>query len=149
MAWVIWLAVAVGLLIIEALTIDLIAVWFACAALVMVIVTAIFPQMFYVWQFAIFLAFALVLVLSTRKFVKKMMKKRKDQETNLELVVGHTARVLDKIDNNMEVGTVKINGIVWNARSENGEVIDAEEFVTVLQIKGNKLIVKSNKEEKE
>ena len=149
MAWLIWLGVAVGLLLIEFITVDMIAIWFAAASLVMVVVTAIFPDMFWVWQFCIFLAIAALLVLSTRKFVKKFMKHKKNQETNLELVINHTGRVVEKIDNDLEVGAVKINGVVWSARSENGEPIAADELITVLEIKGNKLIVvkKSNSKE--
>ena len=141
MSWLVWLGIMLVLLGIELFTVDLVAVWFACAALLLVIISAIFPEMLFVWQFCIFLAVSLALVVSTRRFVKKIMKRKKGQETNLELVLNHTGRVIEDIENDLEEGTVKINGIVWAARSENGEKIAADQLVTVIQISGNKLIV--------
>lgn len=77
------------------------------------------------------------------------MQRKKDQETNLELIVNHTGRVVEEIVNDLERGAVKINGIIWNARTENGETVAVDELVNVIQIKGNKLIVeKKNKNEK-
>ena len=112
MSWLVWLGIMLVLLGIEVFTVDLVAVWFACAALLLVIVSAIFPEMLFVWQFFIFLAVSIALVLSTRRFVKKIMKRKKGQETNLELVLNHTGRVIEDIDNDLEEGTVKINGII-------------------------------------
>ena len=54
MAWLIWLGIAIAMLLIEAFTVDLIAVWFAVAGLINVVITAIFPELFYVWQILIF-----------------------------------------------------------------------------------------------
>ena len=149
MSWLIWLGVMIVLIVVELITVDLVAVWFALASLLMVIITAIFPQMFFVWQFCIFLAVSTIAVLSTRKLVKKLMQRKKDQETNLGLIVNHTGRVVEEIVNDLERGAVKINGIIWNARTENGETVAVDELVNVIQIKGNKLIVeKKNKNEK-
>ena len=149
MSWLIWLGVMIVLIVVELITVDLVAVWFALASLLMVIITAIFPQMFFVWQFCIFLVVSTIAVLSTRKLVKKLMQRKKDQETNLELIVNHTGRVVEEIVNDLERGAVKINGIIWNARTENGETVAVDELVNVIQIKGNKLIVeKKNKNEK-
>lgn len=149
MSWIIWLCATLVLLGVEFFTVELIAVWFACSALVMVIITAIFPELFFVWQFCIFLVLATILLLSTRKIVKKLMVRKKDQETNLGLIINHTARVEEEIDNALEAGAVKINGIVYTARSENGEKVAVGESVTVVQIKGNKLIVIKNKQKGE
>ena len=149
MSWLIWLGVMLVSLGVEFFTVELIAVWFACSALVMVVITAIFPEMFFVWQFCIFLVLATALLLCTRKLVKKLMARKKDQETNLELIVNHTARVVEDIDNDLEAGAAKINGIIYSARSENGKKIAVGELVTVIQIQGNKLIVSENKEKGE
>lgn len=149
MAWLIWLGVMIILLVVELCTVDLVAVWFACSALVMVVITAIFPDLYFVWQFCIFLVVSTALILSTRKFVKKLLQRKKNQETNLELVVGHTGRVVEEINNDLESGAVKINGIIWSARSENGKKIFVETLVNILQINGNKLIVEEKKEDEE
>ena len=141
MSWLVWLGVALVTLGVELFTVELIAVWFACAGIIMVLITAIFPEMFFVWQICIFLALSTALLLSTRKLVKKLMQRRKDQETNLELIVNHTARVVEDIHNHLEEGAVKINGIIYSARSVAGESLSVGDLVTVVEIKGNKLIV--------
>jgi membrane protein implicated in regulation of membrane protease activity len=149
MAWLIWLGIAIAMLVVEAFTVDLIAIWFAVAGFVSVIITAIFPDLFYVWQILIFVVLSAVLVLSTRNMVKKFLKRKKDQETNLELVINHRGRVVDEIYNDFERGEVKINGIVWSARTKNGEVVEKDALVTVLEIRGNKLIVEKFNEKGE
>ena len=141
MSWLVWLCIMLVLLGIEMCTVDLVAIWFACSALVMVIISAIFPQMLWGWQFFIFLVISVILLLSTRKFVKKLMRRKKGQETNLELILNHTGRVVEAIDNDLEQGAVKINGIVWSARSKGGEKLAVDELVVIIQIQGNKLIV--------
>lgn len=145
--WVLWLGLAVVLFIVELTTTDLVAVWFALAALVLGIVTAIFDKLPVVWQVVIFVALSALLVILTRRFVRKLLQHRKDQETNLELVVNHTAMVVEDIDNDREAGAIKINGLIWSARSADGEKIDKEVLVTVREIRGNKAIVVRKQEQ--
>lgn len=138
--WV-WFGLALVLFITELCTIDLVAVWFAISALVLGIIAAIFTELQFGWQALIFIVLSTVLFLTTRPFVKRFMKRKKGQETNLELIVGNTARVVETIDNTREMGAVKINGLVWTARSSDGAVIEPDDLVLVKEIKGNKLIV--------
>ncbi len=145
--WVLWLGLAVVLFIVELTTTDLVAVWFALAALALGIVTAIFDKLPVVWQVVIFVALSTLLVILTRRFVRKLLQRRKDQETNLELVVNHTALVVEDIDNDREVGAIKINGLIWSARSADGGKIAKDVLVTVSQIKGNKAIVVKKEEQ--
>lgn len=146
MFWI-WFIVAVVFLIIEAMTYDLVSVWFAASALIMGVVAAIFPEMETWWEIGIFVALSIVLVAATRKLVKKFFKRKKGQETNLELNIGHTAIVVEEIDNLREKGSVKINGLVWSARSENGEVIEEGALVVFKSISGNKAFVERKKGE--
>ncbi|MBR2337705.1 MAG: NfeD family protein [Clostridia bacterium] len=141
MYWIIWLCFALVLLTVELLTVDLVAIWFAISSLILVIVTAIFPNLQLIWQIVIFLATSVVFMLSTHKLVKKFMKRRKEQETNLELILNHTGIVVESINNDLSMGTVKINGMTWNARSDDGSDIPSDSLVTVKKIDGNKLIV--------
>ncbi len=136
-----WFGLAVGLIVFEAITIDLVAVWFAISALVMGIVVAIFPSLDVLWQVLIFLVLATILLASTRRFVKKFLARKKGQETNLELVVDHVGMVEEDIDNDLSLGAVKINGLVWTARSLNGDKIEKDTLVIIKEIKGNKLFV--------
>ena len=136
-----WFIVAIGLLVIELTTVELVAIWFALAAFIAGVFVSIFPTMPMLLQVSIFVAVSAILVALTRRWVKKLMSKKKDQETNLELIIGHTARVVENIDNTKEVGAVKINGLVWSARSQENETIEVDEIVVIKEIKGNKVIV--------
>lgn len=136
-----WFGLTVGLLVVEIAATELVAVWFAVAALILGIVAAFVPSLGVVWQVAIFAALSVVLVLATRPLVKKLMKRNKNRETNLDLVLNHTAVVVEDICNDQEKGAVKINGLIWNARSEDGENIEKDALVTVKEIRGNKAIV--------
>ena len=69
------------------------------------------------------------------------MMRKKGQETNLELIVNHNAMVVEDINNDEEVGAVKINGLIWSARAKDGQCIDKGTIVVVDEIRGNKLIV--------
>lgn len=141
MAWIVWLVITIALIVIEILTTELVAVWFAAASAILTIVSAIFPQLGVVWQVLIFVVISAASLLATRKAVKKFTARKKGQETNLELVVGHTGMVVEDIQNDLEKGSVKINGLIWNARSIGGEQISRDELVTVKEIQGNKLFV--------
>ncbi len=138
--WV-WFGLTLALLVTELCTIDLVAVWFAIAALVLGVLTAIFTELQFGWQALIFVVLSAGLFLGTRPFVKKFMKRKKGQETNLELILGNTARVVETIDNSRESGAVKINGLIWTARSVDGSILEVDELALVKEIKGNKLIV--------
>ena len=61
--------------------------------------------------------------------------------TNYELDIGKTAVVTEDINNALSVGRVKLNGVNWDARSEDGMEISAGSIVTVKEISGSKLIV--------
>ncbi len=73
------------------------------------------------------------------------MQKRNGNETNLELILNHNAIVIEEINNDLSLGAVRINGIIWNARSLDGNVIADGALVSVVKIDGNKLIVEKNK----
>ena len=145
MWWILWPGLAVVLLLVELVAVELVSIWFSAASLAVGIIVAIFPDLHWGWQIFIFVLLSTVLVLLTRPLAKKILKRRGGQETNLELILHHTGIVEEKIDNDFATGTVKINGLIWSARSEDGSVIEKEEFVDVERIVGNKLIVTKRK----
>jgi membrane protein implicated in regulation of membrane protease activity len=148
MAWIVWIAIAVVMLIVEVITVDLEAIWFAVAAIAMTIITACAPQLHVAWQIFIFAVLSVGLLIATRPLVKNILKKRRNQETNLDLIVNHTAVVVEDINNDLSAGAVKINGLVWTARSTSGELIEKYVLVTIKQINGNKLFVERKNSEK-
>ena len=145
MEWMwVWFGLALAFLVAELCTIDLVAVWFAIAAAILGILAAIFTELQIGWQALIFIVLSTGLFMATRPFVKKFMKRKEGQETNLELIVGNTARVVETIENSRETGAVKINGLIWAARTVDGSVLEVDELALVKEIKGNKLIVEKN-----
>ena len=146
MSWV-WFGAAVLLIVIELLSTELVSVWFALAALVLGIIAAIFPSLDVVWQMAIFIVLSAGLLLSTRKFVKKILAQKDEQGTNLELILHKSAIVVEQIDNLHSQGAVKINGLEWSARAIDNTIIEVGTVVTVKEISGNKVLVEKNQAE--
>lgn len=136
-----WFALAVVLVVVELSTTQLVSIWLAASAAVTAVLTAIFPALGVQWQILIFVFLSAVLLVSTRKLVKKFMKRTKDQETNLELYIDKVVAVTEEIDNIKDTGAVKMNGIIWSARSTDGSVIPKDEYAVVKKIQGNKVIV--------
>ena len=137
-----WLSLAIALTVIELSTVQLVSIWFALGAMATSVIKGIFPQLNIGWQLVIFVLISLILLISTRPLVKKhLMKRREDQKTNLDLILGKEAVVVEAINNVKGEGAVKINGIVWSARSSDGEDIPADVIVILKQISGNKAIV--------
>jgi membrane protein implicated in regulation of membrane protease activity len=136
----VWIAVLVVTVLLEALTSDLVAIWFVPAALVSLILS-FFPAPIWL-QLLVFIATGVVLVISTRPICRKLMKGRRER-TNAEALIGKTCIVTEEIRNLDEVGEVKLGGLCWSARSaEQDRVIAVGEQVVVMEIQGVKLIVK-------
>ena len=137
-----WLALTIGLIVIECTTVDLVCIWFACGAGITSLLSALITNLPLYGQIIIFVLVSAGLLIATRPLARKLLKKQKDsQKTNLDLVIGKKAIVVEDIDNIQGKGAVKINGLVWSARSENGENISKDTIVRFKQINGNKAVV--------
>lgn len=134
-----WAVMLVAFIVIEAVTAQLVTIWFAVGSLASLIAQMLGAE---VWlQWVIFVSVSAVILAATRPLVKKFTK-AKVQPTNADRCIGQTAVVTEKIDNIAGKGTVKVGGIMWTARSETGDVIDENKEVTVTKIDGVKLIVR-------
>ena len=135
-----WIALLVGAVVAEAVTNDLVAIWFFPAAII-ALITSFFEAPIWV-QILVFVIVGLALVIATRPLCRKFLKS-KDVKTNLDMLIGKTCIVTEEIRNIDGVGEVKVNGLCWSARAEDeSRVIAVGEQVTILQIQGVKLIVK-------
>ncbi len=133
-----WTILTVALALIEAATPQLITIWFAggsFAALIFSVCGLGFP-----WQLAAFIVVSVLLLIFTRPLVKKI-KENPNMKTNTDALIGETAIVTEEIDNMHECGTVKLRGIMWMARSLNGDIIKKDAIVEIKKIEGVKLIV--------
>lgn len=141
MVWF-WLALTIALIVVEISTVQLVCIWFAVGAAVTAIVKAIFGSLALPWQLLIFICVSLILLISTRKLVKRLLKNKKEENAiNLDRNIGKEARVVEEIDNVNELGAVKLGGLVWSARSIDNSKIEVGEIVIFKEIKGNKAIV--------
>ena len=143
----IWFIVAVGLLIVELSTQQLVSIWFSLSALITGFVCAFVPNMELWLQLLIFAILSVVAVILTRPLAKKLQRKDSAKEINLGLVIGKKAVVVEKIDNTFETGAIKIHGTIWTARSINDEVVEVGEVVVFEKIEGNKAFVKKYMED--
>lgn len=138
MVWL-WLSLLIALIITEAATVQLTTVWFAFGALISMLL-AVFGVKSILIQVIVFLAVSLVSLIATRPLVKKYVNK-KSQPTNADRCIGSLAVVTEEINNLQETGGVKINGLIWTARSSSSDTISVGTTVTVKAIDGVKLIV--------
>ncbi len=134
-----WLIAAVVMFIIEAVSIQLISIWFAIAALVMIPISGSLDTSV---QLLIFSILSLILLIVTRPVVKKINANRSNRRMNIDSIIGRQGVVRESIDNVQAVGRVEIDGVLWIARSDNDDSIEKDSVVEIKQISGAKLIVK-------
>ena len=111
----IWLAVIVLCVVIEALTLDLCAIWFAVGGVAALVAASLSLEV--VTQLIIFVLFSAVLLVLMRPFCRRFLKTKKEP-TNADRIIGETAYVTEQIDNIRETGAVKVLGAEWSARSK-------------------------------
>ena len=134
-----WLVLIVALIVIEAVTVQLMTIWFAVGAIAGLI-ACIFKLE--VWlQILIFVIVSAVALIATRPFVKRFTNAGKEP-TNADRYIGKNAVVVEAIDNIHGKGAVTIGGLEWTARTTDGSTVEKDEIVTVESIEGAKLIVK-------
>ena len=133
----IWLVLVIVLLAVEASTVTLVSLWFAAGALAAMTVSFFGP----IWlQIAVFLAVSVVLLMALRPLARKYFTP-KITKTNVDSVIGSTGLVTAPIDNLAAAGQVKLGGMVWTARSTDGNPIAEGTKVTVDRIEGVKVFV--------
>ena len=133
-----WLAAFVVFIGIEIGTMALTTIWFAGGALAAFLVT--FTGAGIELQLAVFFIVSLALLIFTRPFALKFINKDA-VKTNVESLVGRTARVTSRIDNDLATGTAVVNGQEWTARAADGTPIAEGAMVEIKEIKGVKLMV--------
>lgn len=134
-----WIFVMAALLVLEAITVGLTSIWFAAGALAALIVSFFTSS---IWiQVACALAVAFLTLFTLRPVMLRRFVRPSGQETNLGRIVGSEAVVTEEIDNQKATGQVKVNGAVWTARSDGGQILPQGTAVRVERIEGVKLMV--------
>ena len=142
---IIWLVLMVAFIIFEAVTVQLLSIWFAAGALAAMIVNLLGAE---VWlQVVVFFTVSIVLLAVLWPMARRHVK-AKVVATNADALVGRVCTVTEDIDP-VEGGRVKLGDLTWSARSEQGDVIPAGALVKVQKIQGAKVLVEEVKKEVE
>lgn len=114
------------------------SIWFGCGAFVMIFLS--FLPIPFRWQLLIFAVLSLLLLIFTRPLAVKKLRVKKTP-TNSDSLIGKKVLVTEKITE-LEKGAVKVNGVIWSARSEDNSEIAKGSECRVSEIEGVTLVVK-------
>ncbi len=143
MLWV-WLGVFIIALVVEAVTQDLVSIWFSAGAFVSLILSIIDGIPYWV-EIIVFVVVSCLTLLLTRPVVKKMLKNQ-IRQTNADEFIGQKVVALKPISKDA-AGEVKINDVIYQAIIADENSINAFEECQIVAIKGNKLVVKQIRKE--
>ena len=140
-----WLALTIVFSLIElACSFNLVTIWFAISALIMIFVSGLTELLDTPIRFrlhlGIFLFIAILLLLFTRPVAVKKLKVGK-VKTNVDDLIGRDALVIKEISK-YEKGEVKIHGQIWTAISDGDEAIAENTECVIIRIEGVKAVVR-------
>ena len=132
---IIWIIILVVTAVIEAVTVNLVTLWFSVGAL-FALAASLFGAPIWL-ETVIFFVVSIVSLVVFFPLVKKKLKVGM-HKTNVDSIVGKEGVVVTKIAFN-QVGQVNINGSIWPATGKNEH--ETGVIVKVVAIEGNKVIV--------
>lgn len=135
-----WLGALILFIIIEIATVNLATIWFAAGSLVALIFNLCKAHI--AVQIVVFFVVSLLMLIFARPYLEKAIKKD-NIKTNVDSIVGSTAKITETVNNLEGIGTAVVNGLEWTARAEDdSRIIEAGEIVEIVAVSGVKLIVK-------
>jgi membrane protein implicated in regulation of membrane protease activity len=133
--WLFWLLVAVIFGIGEIATTGLFLGPFAVGAALAALADAVGAP--FVVDLVVFLAVSVVVLAALRPVARRHLRQPARLRTGTAALVGHTATVLERIDNAQDAGQVRLDGEVWRARAfDDDEVFEPGARVQVIEIRG-------------
>ena len=132
-----WLIIILFLGFIEAITVNLVTIWFVISGIVSLILSFFIDD--FIIQFSVFVILGILLLITTRSWLNKVFKIN-NYKTNLDRVIGMQGIVTEKITKNSP-GEVKVDGKRWMAISD--KTINVDNDVKILEIDGVKLKVEN------
>ena len=135
----IWTIVLVAAIVAEAITVDLVSIWFSVGAIV-ALVSDVFFKATEAIQITLFIIVSLSCIILSRPLAKKYLRGN-TIKTNYDRIISKHATVTKTITADQK-GEVKVMGDYWSATSLNNEVIEEGQHVEVLAIEGNHVVVK-------
>ena len=132
-----WLLAAIGFVVLEAMTLNLVSIWFAvgsAAALLSCLVTDLFRV-----QALLFIVVSVLCLLAFRPLATKLRKA--PTATNGDRNLGREATVLSPVTAEVP-GRVRLDGVDWNARCATpGDTLAPGQSCRVAEIHSTLLIV--------
>jgi len=135
----IWLAIAIGLAVLEMSTVNLVSIWYVISSLAAMILSLFVDNVFI--QVSIFVLGGTLLLILTKDAVKKLLPEK--TKTNIDRIIGMQGIVTEKITKKTP-GEVKVDGKRWTAIAD--ENISVDTTVEILEINSTKLKVKRMEE---
>lgn len=132
-----WLLAVIAFIILEAVTYQMLSIWFVIGAIGALIATLLGAG-FWV-QMAVFLALSVILLIAFRPIAIKKLKP--EFKTNADAVIGKKVIITKEVDNVNGTGEAKLDGMVWTVRTESGKTLGVGDVAEVKKIEGVKLIV--------
>ncbi|MGA8988192.1 MAG: NfeD family protein [Aeromicrobium sp.] len=137
-AWATWLGIAVVLALVELLSLDLVLLMFALAALAGAVVAGLGGPLWL--AIVVFIAVAVALVLLVRPPLVERLHAGPTLLTGHQALVGHTAIVVEPVGHRQ--GRVQLSGELWSARTQlESESYDTGTKVLVTRIDGASVVV--------
>ena len=139
-AWVIWLVVAVVLGVAEVLNLSFYLFPFAIGAAGAALVDIAGGGAAITWL--TFAALTGVSFTVVRPIARRHLTPPPQIRTGTAALVGRTAIVVERIDNDAATGSVRLDGEVWSARAyDEDRIFDEGSRVQVLEIRGATALV--------
>ncbi len=135
---IIWTIIVVMSIIVEAVTINLVSIWFALGGIFAIVGDLLGATP--IQQIFIFAISSIIIIAITRPLAKKYAK-GKITKTNLDRAVGKHCLVTETITADNK-GEAKVMGNLWLASSLNNEIIEAGEYAEVVAIEGAHVVLK-------
>lgn len=133
---IVWLALLVLFVVLEAATAGLVSIWFCGGALVALLAALVWPQG--VWlQVLLFFVVSGVLLLALRPLARRLVGNRR-VATNADANIGKAAQVVSEVQPG-RFGRVKLEGLEWTAKSDY--LLPVGSWCRVDAIEGVKLVV--------
>lgn len=119
---VLWLALIILFVVLEASTVQLVSIWLAAGSLGCT--DSRNAGNAFGSAVIVFVAVSAVCLVFTRPFVKRVLAVKK-VNTNVDRTIGEIGLVTETIDSTLESGRVMVDGLSWKARTSDNTVLEA------------------------
>jgi membrane protein implicated in regulation of membrane protease activity len=137
--WHIWLIAAGVFFVIEIFTVGFFVFWLGVASLIALIVSLFTSNI--ITQSTIFIISSVVLIFATKPLVSRIQKKD-SIPTNVYSLVGKRGIVIEDINWTTGTGTIKSEGEIWSAKTNEHVNIPKNSEVEIESIEGVKACVR-------